>query len=59
MLSTDAYAYLNVDNPICAWATYRGVLVTPPAEPGFLSVWTAGLLGERWLGLFEQFLGVS
>jgi len=46
MLSTDAYAYLNIDDPICAWATYRGVLVTPPREPGFLSVWTAGLLGH-------------
>lgn len=28
MVSTGAYAYLNVDDPICAWATYRGVLVS-------------------------------
>ena len=28
MPSTDAYAYLDVDDPICAWATYRGVLVS-------------------------------
>jgi hypothetical protein len=28
MLSTDAYAYLNVDDPICAWAAYRSVLVS-------------------------------
>lgn len=47
MLTTDAYAYLDVDaNPLCAWATYRGILITPPAEAGFVSVWTAGLLGR-------------
>lgn len=46
VLTTDAYAYLNIDHPLCAWATYRGALVTPPAQPGFLSVWTAGLLGN-------------
>lgn len=44
MLTTDAYAFLNIDNPICAWATYRGILVCAPDAPGFISVWTAGLL---------------
>jgi hypothetical protein len=28
MLSTDAYVYLNISDPVCAWATYRGVLVS-------------------------------
>jgi hypothetical protein len=44
MLDTDAYAFLNIDHPICAWATYRGVIVCAPSSPGFLSVWAAGLI---------------
>lgn len=44
MLSTDAYAFLNINHPLCAWATYRGMLVCAPPEPGFLSVWTAGTM---------------
>ena len=44
MLATDAYAYLDIDNPICAWATYRGALVCAPDDRGFVSVWVAGLL---------------
>lgn len=44
MLTTDAYAFLDVDRPLCAWATYLGVLVSAPNQPGFVSVWTAGLL---------------
>jgi hypothetical protein len=44
MLSTDAYAFLNITDPLCAWATYRGKLVCAPSEPGFLSVWTAGTM---------------
>lgn len=44
MLTTDAFAYLDIDNPVCAWATYRGALVCAPAQPGFLSVWSAGLI---------------
>lgn len=44
MLTTDAYAFLNIESPVCAWATYRGTLVSAPNEPGFVSVWTAGLL---------------
>jgi hypothetical protein len=44
MLATDAYAFLDIDNPLCAWATYRGALVCAPEIPGFVSVWTAGLI---------------
>jgi hypothetical protein len=44
MLATDAYAFLDVDSPLCAWATYRGALVCAPDKPGFISVWTAGLM---------------
>jgi hypothetical protein len=44
MLTTDAYAFLNIRDPLCAWATYRGTLVSAPAHPGFLSVWSAGML---------------
>lgn len=44
MLATDAYAFLDIDNPLCAWATYRGTLVCAPDAPGFISVWTAGLI---------------
>jgi hypothetical protein len=44
MFETDAYAFLDVDNPFCAWATYRGALVCAPERPGFLSAWTAGLI---------------
>ena len=53
---TKAYAYLNVRDSLCAWATYRGVLVSPPAKPGFVSVWHAGVLkgGDRNKMLVEQ-----
>ena len=60
-LGTDASAYLNVQNPFVAWASYRGVLVTPPKNhQGFVSVWYADLLqqagSEHWtteMGLEE------
>ena len=45
-MKTDAYAYLDIDKPLCAWSTYRGVLVSAPNKPGFTSVWTAGLLED-------------
>lgn len=45
-LSTDAWVFLNARHPLCAWATYRGSLVCPPAEPGLLSVWSAALLAR-------------
>src|SRR5690242_16290602 len=43
-LKTDGWTYLNVSNPLCAWATYRGALVSIPNEGGFISVWSASLL---------------
>ena len=44
MLTTDAWVFLNISNPVCAWATYRSVLVSVPSGPGFISVWTAAML---------------
>ena len=32
MLSTDGHVFLDVSRPYVAWATYRGVLITPPNE---------------------------
>lgn len=46
LIDTDAYVFLDIDQPLCAWATYRGVLVCAPDRPGFLSVWTAGILAS-------------
>jgi hypothetical protein len=43
-LSTDAYAFLNINDSVCAWAAYRGTMVCAPEAPGFLSVWSAGML---------------
>jgi hypothetical protein len=44
-MNTEAYAFLNIkSNPLTAWATYRGQLVSAPLEPGFLSVWSASLM---------------
>jgi hypothetical protein len=43
-LKTDGWAYLNISNPLCAWATYRGALVSIPNDSGFISVWSASLL---------------
>jgi hypothetical protein len=44
MLSTDAWAFLNIAHPVCAWATYRGVLVSALADPGFLSIWALSMI---------------
>jgi hypothetical protein len=50
MLSTDAYVYLDVTDPVCAWATYRGVLVSvsPDAREddliGGVSLMSAGMM---------------
>lgn len=44
MSQTDAFAFLDIDKPLCAWATYRGILVCAPDKPGFVSVWSAGIL---------------
>lgn len=44
---TDAFVYLNVENPFVAWAAYRGILVTPPTEhQGLVSIWYADLLRQ-------------
>jgi hypothetical protein len=43
-LSTDAFAFLNINHPLCAWDTYRGALVCPPNERGFISVWSAEIM---------------
>lgn len=44
MLKTDVWCYLNLENPVCAWAAYRGILVQTPQQPGFISVWIASML---------------
>jgi hypothetical protein len=52
MLKTDAWAYLNIHNPVCAWAAYRSSMVSAPENPGFLSVWTAAMVKSKnvaWL----------
>ena len=46
-LKTEAWAYLNIRHPLCAWATYRGVLVAAPGDRGFLSVWAASMLADK------------
>ena len=49
MLTTDRYCYLDVDDPICAWATTRGVLVSASEasdQPGFVSRWFIGLIAS-------------
>jgi hypothetical protein len=48
-LSTDAYAYLDINDPVCAWAAYRSVLVSAGAaaskgEAGLISLMSAGLM---------------
>jgi hypothetical protein len=52
-IQTDAYAFLDIDNPVCAWATYRGILVCAPDTPGFVSVWTASLIRTSNSGSFS------
>ncbi|HHF7365607.1 TPA: DUF2441 domain-containing protein [Legionella bozemanae] len=44
MLKTDAWCYLNLENPVCAWAAYRGILVPTPQQQGFVSLWMASML---------------
>jgi hypothetical protein len=43
-LSTDAFAFLNVNHPLCAWDTYRSVLVCAEDNTGYVSVWSAQTL---------------
>jgi hypothetical protein len=44
MLTADAWAFLNISHPVCAWATYRGVLVSGRPDPGFMSVWALSMI---------------
>jgi hypothetical protein len=44
MITTDAWAFLNISHPVCAWAAYRGVLVFTRPDPGFLSIWTLSMI---------------
>jgi hypothetical protein len=44
MITTDAWAFLNISHPVCAWAAYRGVLVSARPDPGFLSIWTLSMI---------------
>ncbi|WP_289297955.1 hypothetical protein [uncultured Reyranella sp.] len=44
MPKTDAWAFLDIRNPLCAWNVYRGTLVSPPDPDGYVSVWAAALL---------------
>lgn len=43
-LEPNAWAYLNIHHPMCAWNVWRGVLASPLRQPGFLSVWMGALL---------------
>jgi fucose permease len=61
MLKTDGWAYLNISNPLCAWATYRGVLVSVTAH-FLLSAIVIAYLPEihRRLGIARTtFLGAA
>lgn len=47
MIATDGFAFLNLDDPICAWNVVRGTLVSAgfgESSEGFLSAWSASLL---------------
>ncbi len=47
MIATDGYAYLNIAHSLCAWATYRGTLVSSQAGTtslGTVSIWLALLI---------------
>lgn len=45
-VETEAWGYLNIFNPVCAWAAHRAVLVSAPATGGFVSVWAASLFAR-------------
>lgn len=53
-LKTDAWGYLNIYNPVCAWAAHRGVLVSAPTTGGFVSVWAAGLFQSTDVSRIER-----
>lgn len=43
-METDAWVFLDIANPVCAWAAYRGVLVETPEIQGFISPRMASIL---------------
>ena len=45
----DGYVFLNIQLPHCAWAAYRGALVSCPSTGGFVSSWTVSMLRARML----------
>jgi hypothetical protein len=52
----NGYLFLDLDDPVCAWGAYRGVLVPPRSSPetSSVSLWFASLVrrGRReWLDL--------
>jgi hypothetical protein len=56
MLATNGYIFLDVDDPVCAWDAYRGVLVPAKSVPrsGAVSLWVASLMRKQrtgWLDL--------
>lgn len=54
MLDANAWAFLNIRHPVCAWAAYRGFLLPVAAQEGFVSAWTSGHLRAQnyeWLAI--------
>jgi hypothetical protein len=47
------FAFLDIDNPVCAWAVYRGKFVLLPVNNSqFLSVWLTGLVRSEESKIF-------
>lgn len=65
MLSTDAYIYLDIRDPVCAWATYRGVLVSVSPDPrqedliGGISLMSAAILRSESLARLSNELAIE
>jgi hypothetical protein len=56
MLATNGYIFLDIDDPICAWDAYRGVLVPARSvrQSGAVSLWVTSLVRKQrtqWLDL--------
>lgn len=45
--TTDAWAYMNVYHPVCAWALYRGFLIAKFDPIGFLNARSAAVLARN------------
>lgn len=53
-MQANAWAFLDISKPACAWSAYRGVLVPAPSEEGFVSVWASNLIrkgSSYWLSM--------